>query len=600
MFIKTAKRRGSVSEKTKPMGKRKNSNHNKKNALINLSCVLLAAVIITAVILVSKMYQKNVAGNERALHGILINGIDISGMNRKEALAATANVPGDILDKTVISIKTGGKISSYTAKDLGMGTDYEAVVSQALAYGHSGILAQQDQEKALKNGVNFAVKPVANKQALAEKLSSIKGQMDVAPVDASFEFMPRGFSQDGTKYEPDEKALIKACAQGKAVVLPDSLVRIPADKTPNKLRYEFYKETKLVKDYIPYQADISRFFYKGGTDGQSVDVEALAESIISKVQSGDYSTPVIAPVHIIKPAVTLGDIKKNKNLIASWTSSYAGHNGYNRNWNLSKLSGIINGVVIQPGEEWSINKLAGNRTKKAGWLDAPGIENGGYVDQPGGGVCQISSTLYNAAIRANLDITDSTHHSIISGYIPLGLDATISSGAPDLKIRNNQSTPVYFVSYTNPKDKNVTVEIFGQTIIDPQYGDVILDFSSKDLGSYGGKPVMSYVYNASVAPDGKAIQPGKSVVYAESRPGKKAETYKHILSPDGKVLKVEKFTQFKWKPINGTTYVNGPDPATLPPETSPSQSVEPQPPETASPSALQSLLDDLSQLGKLP
>lgn len=573
------------------MNKRKNI---KKRALIIVACILAASFIISASFLVIKMNQSEDLAKGRAVNGVLVNGIDISGMNREEALLATANVAENVLEKTVVSISIGGKIKRYTAIDLGMETDYEDVISKALAYRHKG-----SAEKALKNGMDFTVKPIADKQVLIEKLSSLKEQLDAAPTDASYVFMPRGFKEDGTKYEPNEQALVKACAEGKAIDMPDFLVRIASDQMPNKLRYEFYKETKFIKGYIPNQADVSRFLYKGGTDGQSVDVGALAESIIGKVKSGDYTDPVTAPVSTVKPAITLEDVKKNTRLIASWTSSYAGHNGYNRNWNLSKLSGIINGVVIQPKEEWSINKLAGNRTKKAGWLDAAGIENGGYVDQPGGGVCQISSTLYNAAIRANLDITDSTHHSIISGYIPLGLDATISSGAPDLKIRNNQATPVYIVSYTNPKDKNITVEVYGQTVVDPRYGDVILDFSSKDLGSYGGAPVMSYVYNATVAPDGKTIQPGKSVVYAESRPGKKAQTYRHILSLDGTELKAEKFTQFQWRPINGTTYINGPDPAKLPPEPSPSQSAEPSPSgpaDTETPGALQSLLNELSQL----
>lgn len=98
---------------------------------------------------------------------------------------------------------------------------------------------------------------------------------------------------------------------------------------------------------------------------------------------------------------------------------------------------------------------------------------------------------------------------------------------------------------------------------------------------------MNYVYNATVSYDGAPIPPGESAVYAESRPGKKAQTYKHILSPDGTELKAEKFTYYEWRPISGTTYVNGPDPATLPPEPSfpawPTFPPEPTPDHTKPP-----------------
>ena len=546
--------------------------------LLIIGCVLAAALIVCIVILIMNTEQNNrIMNSESALSGVSVNGIDISGMSKDRALSATNNSPDEILGKTVISVDVNGDITKINAKDLGFSTDYDTVINDALSYGHTGTLEERKQaiSNAKENGVRFSVKPVVDKETLMSALLPLKEKYDKQSVDASVLFMPRGYLSDGTKYEPDEQALIKACAKDEPIELPANLVRIPAEEKPNEYRYELYKENKFVKDYIPAQADVSRFLYTADESGQSLSVDALADSILARIQSGDYSTPIKATIDIIESTVKLKDIKQSTQLIASWTSSYASHNGYNRNWNLSKLSGIINGIVIQPGEEWSINKQAGNRTSRAGWLDAPGIENGGYIDQPGGGVCQISSTLYNAAIRANLDISDSTHHSIISPYIPIGLDATISSGAPDLKIRNNQSTPIYIVSYTNPKDKNVTVEIYGQTVVDPQYGDVILTFTSEDLGAYGNEPIMNYVYNATVSYDGTPIPLGESIVYAESRPGRKAQTYKHILSLDGTELKVENFTSFAWRAINGTTYVNGPDPATVTP--TPTVSSEPSP-----------------------
>ena len=536
---------------------------------LSIVIVVLTVVLVVSISMLGNSGQNifnNIDITNKALKGVTAGGVDISGMNKEEALAAITKASGDLLKKTEIKISIGGETLKYTAKDLGLSVDSETMIGNALTYGYTG--TKEEREAAAKTaqskGVDFAVILKADRETLKTKLASLKEKIDRQPVDASCVFMPRGYSADGTAYKPNEQSLIEACANGKAIALPDNIVRIATDQMPNKFRYEFYKETDFVKTFTPSQASISRFVYKEGVVGQSVNMDALADGILNVISNGDYSTPVSAAAEPTRPTVTLDAIKKSTQLIASWTSSYAGHNGYNRNWNLSKLSGIINGVVIQPGEEWSINKLAGNRTTKAGWLDAPGIENGGYINQPGGGVCQISSTLYNAVIRADLDITDSTHHSIISGYIPLGLDATISSGAPDLKIRNNQSTPVYIVSYTTPKEKNVTVEVYGQVVVDPQYGEVILGFTSEDLGAYGGAPAMSYVYNATVSYDGTPIEPGKSKVYAETRPGRKVQTYKHLKKLDGTEIKVSKFKYYQWKPINGTTYVNGTSPSALP------------------------------------
>ncbi len=541
------------------------SSMSRKNSKVKLYIISACALAVMAavVIIIANTARYNAimssVNSETVVNGVSVNGVDISGMTKAQAMSAAARAAGDVLDSE-IEISVNGEINRFTAGDLGFRTDYEDVFEQAVSYGHIGTEKECTEAviNAANNGMEFWIKPVADRESLLSALAQLKEKYDKEAAAAGVVFMPRGYFEGGAKYEPDELALIKVCANGKAIELPEDIVRIPEDEMPNEYRYEFYKDTKYVKDYIPAQAGVSRFFYDDAACN-TVDLDALADSVINAVKSGGSGAPIIAPLEKL-------DVKTNTQLIASWTSSYSSHNGYNRNWNVAKLSGLINGVVIQPGEEWSINKRAGNRTAKAGWLKAAGIENGGYTAQPGGGVCQISSTLYNAAIRANLEITDSTHHSIISGYIPLGLDATISSGAPDLKIKNNQTSPVYIVSYTNPKDKNVTVEIYGRPVTDPEFGDVILTFTSKDLGSYGQKPVMNYVYNATVSYDGTPIPAGESIVYAESRPGKKAQVYKHILSPDGTELKEEKFTYYQWRPINGTTYINGPDPATVTPE----------------------------------
>lgn len=578
-----------MAKKPKNMNVEVQSNRGKKIILIIAACLLVAALAVAGVMLANMLIENDrIMKNETGLEGVTINGVSVAGMKKDEALKAVKKVPDEVLAKINITVDVEGEKLQFKAKELGFTTDLEKVVQEALDYGNTGSLEERKNaiEEARTKGKAFTVKATVKKEDVLKVLQPYQEKLDKAPVDASFVFTPWGHLADGSAYEENKQKMIEACASGKIWDRPE-LVRIADDQMPNILRYSYWKNTKYngfelkdgkyISTYRPEDASIERFSYKDGINGRTVDLDAVAQSIADAAKKGQYDV-IKAPVTAVEPSVKLDDLKKSTQLISSWTSSYGGasHYNYNRNWNVAKLSGIINGQIIQPGEEWSINKTAGNRTVGAGWKLAAGIENGGFKPQAGGGVCQISSTLFNAAIRAALG-TDSAHHSISSDYIPVGLDATISSGSPDLKIENPYKTPVYIVSYMDPKERAVTVEIYGQPITDPQYGDVILHYTSVRKGYYGS-PTMKMVYNTAVCPeDGTAIAAGKSYVYAKARKGMRAQTYKHILSLDGTVLKTEDFKFYDIRPVNGTTYVNGPDPATLPPEPPPSTSPSPSP-----------------------
>jgi hypothetical protein len=565
----------------KKNGKKKNNKL--KVTLVALIGILVAALALCVVFLaINTQVNDRIMNNANALEGVKINDVDISGMDRDEALKATENVQSDLLSKVNITFTVEGEEYNYTAEQLGITTDYEEMIDKALAYGNTGSLEERKQaiEKAKSEGVSFAVTITPDKDKLEAALLPLKSTLDTQPVDASCVFTPWGHTSDGTPYDQDQKEMVEAAANNKQWSRPD-LVRLSDSEMPNKLRFKYWRNDKYIADYIPDDAKISRFVYSEGTPGRSVDMEAVVDSIMAQLESGEYST-ITAPVETVEPQVTVESLKKTTQLVSSWTSSYSNHSSYNRNWNVTKMSAIINGVVIQPGEEWSINKQAGNRTSAAGWKDAAGIVGGGFVDQPGGGVCQISSTTYNAAIRSALEIADSSHHSIPSDYIPFGLDATISSGGPDLKLKNPYNTPVYIVSYIDPKAKTATVEVYGQPVVDDKYGEVILDFSFKDGGTFGTAG-MNFLYNQTKAPDGTKIAAGKSYEYAKARVGRKVQTFIHYISLDGEELAVDDFHSYSWNPQNGKTYVNGPDPATVTPTPPPVTTTTPPPVTTTPP-----------------
>ena len=119
----------------------------------------------------------------------------------------------------------------------------------------------------------------------------------------------------------------------------------------------------------------------------------------------------------------------------------------------------IDGTIIAPGKQFSYNKIVGARTIAAGYKEAKVYSNGEVVDGIGGGICQISSTLYDAAVFANLDITERYNHQFLTSYVPAGRDATVAYGSKDLKFVNNRTYPIKIVATVN--SGIVKIEIYG-------------------------------------------------------------------------------------------------------------------------------------------
>ena len=541
------------------------------NKTLKIFLIASAGVLVTALAVVAILLLGSGSADENrvervmeyntVLRGVSVGGVDISGMTADEAYAATANVEKDALSRATITLDLDGEILTYDASIFGFVTDYEEMMRQAIAYGHTGSFEDRKAaaDTARESGVNFEVDVKADKAQVAAALAAMNDTFNAEARDAEVVFMPNGYFEDGTPYDP---AAWDEARQG-----PPPLVTLPENERPNPLRYLFWDNNHYVKDYIPKDAYIARFLYVPEQKGLKTDLDKLADMIVNAVNTDDTST-IVVPTEATEPTVTLEQVKAQTQLISSWTSSYSNHSSSNRVHNVSKLAGIINGQVLEPGVVWSINETAGPRTVERGWKEAAGIKNGAFVPDPGGGVCQISSTLYNAALRSGLNIVSSKRHSIISDYIPIGLDATISTNSPDLKLKNEGSTPMYIVSYLNRSEKNVTVEIYGPPVVHPEYGEIILHYTSEKT-STGSVPGTTTYYNQTQTPDGEAIPAGKSRTYVQARASTTATVYIHYYRLDGTLIKTEKFYTHKYPAIEGKVYVNGPDPSTIPTPTVP-------------------------------
>ena len=172
--------------------------------------------------------------------------------------------------------------------------------------------------------------------------------------------------------------------------------------------------------------------------------------------NGEY----IIPLKITHPSVTVESLGNDAfaNRLATYTTNYDASN-VNRNNNLVLASEKLNGTIVKPGEEFSYNKTIGERTIASGFKEAKAYAGGKVVLDVGGGICQLSSTLYNAALLTNLDITERHNHYFLTSYVPAGRDATVSWGSVDFKFKNNRKYPIKIESKV--EDGVATVSIYG-------------------------------------------------------------------------------------------------------------------------------------------
>ena len=220
-----------------------------------------------------------------------------------------------------------------------------------------------------------------------------------------------------------------------------------------------------------------------------------------------YGETVEIPLIFDETEVTAADLEAVlfRDQLAIMSTSLSGSTG-NRINNISLAAEKINGIILMPGDEFDYNKALGKRTAENGFLPAGAYSGGQVVQEYGGGICQVSSTLYYCCLCANLKITTRTCHYFPVSYLPAGLDATVSWGGPEYRFVNNRDYPVKIVAYVDEGGKNVTVELWG-TDVDGSYVE------------------MTY---------------GTWLVYDETYPdvaiGYKARTYRSVFDADGNQL----------------------------------------------------------------
>lgn len=202
------------------------------------------------------------------------------------------------------------------------------------------------------------------------------------------------------------------------------------------------------------------FKFIEGEQGIEINVEQSAAAIADYISGWDGSTGTIELVaQVAEPRGSKEELTEIKDMLGTYNTNY-NSSTQNRCDNISMAAEMIDGTVLYPGEEFSVYEYIGPLDKSNGYKLAGAYENGQTVEAYGGGVCQVSTTLYNTVILAELEITQRSNHSMIVSYVKPSMDAAIAGDYKDLRFVNNKETPIYIEGYTS--GKNVYFNIYGK------------------------------------------------------------------------------------------------------------------------------------------
>lgn len=260
--------------------------------------------------------------------------------------------------------------------------------------------------------------------------------------------------------------------------------------------------------------------------------EAIAEQINGKLSYQNIK--IEAPLDIINPKITAEKLSSIDTIVSTFGTSFSTSTA-NRINNIDLATKAINGTLLMPGETFSFNQIVGERTRARGYKDAGVIIGDSIQSGLGGGICQVSTTLYNAMLKANLKQSERRNHTLPLSYVGMGLDATIDWGNIDLKFKNTLDSPIYIEGYT--KNKNVYFNIYSSKELTKRTYEMVTDIYDTV------QPNIKYI-------DDPNRPQGETVVVKQSAAGYKVKVYRKTYE-NGKLINTELISNDYYMPING-------------------------------------------------
>ena len=458
---KEQKTKGTTQEPEQKSTNNKTNNFKKTTKKINIekrTLIIISVIIAIAIMIFSIIFAILNINNSNIINGIKIEGIDVSGLTREEAKTKIEAVYNDKKQKD-ITLKYKDFETTLSQDILETNYDIEKAVNEAIITGKNGNIITNNYNIlfALIGKKNIKIDMIINEEQTEKAIEDIQTNLPETIEEPDYYIEENKLiitpGKEGLKIST-ENLINKIKKNLQSMTTNEEYVEIPVEKAwPNKIdleqiHSEIYKEVQdayLTRNPITIHPEVE------GIDFDIEETKKILEETKEKYE---------IPLKITKPSVTTIDLGSEAfpNKLSTYTTRYDGGDE-SRSTNLEIACEKINDKIILPGETFSYNKTLGARTTAAGYKTAKVYENGAVVDGIGGGICQISSTLYNAVLKANLEIVERRNHQFITSYVPEGRDATVAYGITDFKFKNSRK---YAIKIKATASNGVaTIDIYG-------------------------------------------------------------------------------------------------------------------------------------------
>ncbi len=468
--------------------------------------ITLAVVILIAI---STIFAVGTIFNDKIISGVSISGIEVSGLSKEEAKGKLEAIYNEKMEKE-IGVKYQEYETTLNPQILEVNYEIEKAVEEAFLIGKKENIFVSNYEIlfTLIKKKNIDVNMTLNEEITRQTIEDIGVKLPGLVLDSSYSveddelIISKG--KKGIVIDT-ENLLEKVKSRLKGINIKEDYIEIPVkEKEPEpidieKIHSEICREAKdayYTKDPFTVHPEV---------EGISFDLEA------AKVILAEDKEEYVIKLTITKPKITLSQIGDEAfpDRLSTYTTRYDSSN-VDRSTNLRIACQKINGKVILPGETFSYNKALGERTAKAGYRNGKIYVGGEVVDGLGGGICQISSTLYNAVLEGNLEVLERRNHQFTTAYIPVGRDATVVYGVTDFRFKNTRKYPVRISA--SAKNGIATVSIYGIK----EAEEYTFSFSTKVLSTIA--PTTKYEEDSS-------LPVGTEKVKQQGANGQKTETY---------------------------------------------------------------------------
>lgn len=456
---------------------------------------LLILIIIAFAIAFSTIFALININNNNIINGVKIEGIKVSGLTTDEAKKKIEEIYNKKIEKE-ITLKYNDFDSIINQETLETNYNIDKAVNDAISIGKSGNIITNNYNIlfALFGGKNVKLNLTINEDQTKKEIENIQTNLPGTIVEPDY-------------YRENDKIIIMPGKEGIKIDTDNLIKKIKEyllDKNTNSSEIEM-----PVQNVCPEKIDIEKIhteMYKEVQDAyltqnpitvhpevEGVDFNVEEAKKIMQTSKEEYEIPL----KITKPNVTMVQLSAEAfpNKLATYSTRYDGGDE-NRSTNIEIACKKINNVVVLPGETFSYNKTLGARTTAAGYKSAKVYENGEVVNGIGGGICQVSSTLYNAILRANLQVVERRNHQFMTSYVPAGLDATVVYGVTDFKFKNSREYAIEIKA--EAKNGVATVEIYGIKE-DKEYQ---ISFNTKTISTI---PYTTKYINDSTIPEGQEV-----------------------------------------------------------------------------------------------